>query len=74
MERKLNQSLRYFGVETMITSDDDDDWETEDENSSSEEDPLSSEGSPLRDHSKREDSDTKEGFSKKTVAEWFKLC
>ena len=36
VERKLNQSLRYFGIETMIASDDD--WTTDDGESSSEED------------------------------------
>lgn len=72
VERRFNESLRYFGVETMIPSNDDD-WETEDGQSSSEGDLLSSKASPLRDHSFQDESETKEGFSKNAVAAWFKL-
>lgn len=71
MKRRLNKSLRYFGVETMVASDDD--WETEHGESSSEEDLSSSEASLQRDPSNQHKSSTREGFSKDAVAAWFNL-
>ena len=70
VERKLNQSLRYYGIETMIASDDD---STTDGESSSEEDFLSYEASPPQEPSNRDESDTKKLFSKSAVAKWFEL-
>jgi hypothetical protein len=71
VERKLNQSLRYFGVETMITSDDD--WTSDDGESSSEEDFSPYEASPPQGPSNRDGSDTEKLFSKNAVAKWFEL-
>lgn len=71
MERRFNESLRYFGVETMVPSEDD--WATEDGESLSEEDLSSSEASPLRGPSNLDGSDIKEGLSKNAVATWFQL-
>ncbi|KAE9370173.1 hypothetical protein N431DRAFT_426603 [Stipitochalara longipes BDJ] len=73
VERRFNETLRYFGVETMIPSSDDD-WATEDEESSSEEDLPSFNASPLLAPSNHDDSGIKEGFSKNTVASWFELA
>jgi hypothetical protein len=71
VERKLNQSLRYFGIETMIASDDD--WTSDDGESSSEEDFSSYEASPPQGPSNRDESDTEKLFSKNAVAKWFEL-
>lgn len=74
-ERRLNQALRYFGVETMVPSDDDsnDDCASEDGESLSDEDLLTSEPSPLMDPSNQREAGTGVFFPKNAVAAWFKL-
>jgi len=70
IERSLNESLRYYGIETGVPSGDD--LATEDGESSSEED-LPDLASPVRDPSNQDESDTTKGFSKSAVQTWFKL-
>ncbi len=69
IERRLNKALRYFGIETMVPSDDN--WATENGESSSEDDLTFSEASSLQDPSNQHKSDTEEVFSKNSVAAWF---
>ncbi|KAF4626594.1 hypothetical protein G7Y89_g11564 [Cudoniella acicularis] len=72
VERKLNESLRYFGIETMAQFADDS--TSEDEESSEEDDLLSfSQATPARNPSNQDKSGTRGIFSKNSVAKWFEL-
>ncbi|KAL5353014.1 hypothetical protein ACLOAV_001043 [Pseudogymnoascus australis] len=71
VEKKLNQSLRYYGIETGVVSDDD--WTSDDGNILSEEDIPSYEASPRQGPANRDESDTGNLFSKNVAAKWFEL-